>query len=146
MNIKNICYPYQQFTTLIFNDRLVYLPMHVITPEPIFHYKTERILLRYHYSIQINNLVRTLPGVRWSQTYKAWHIPMNDAAYKAALSLLLPLCTIDDKALKQWLEKRTLVQGIQINEMPAGITPKQAAVYGKISSANLADWKRWYCF
>jgi hypothetical protein len=65
--------------------------MKPITLEPILHRNIERILIRYDYNSAIHDLVKTLPGARWSQTYKAWHLPMNDGAQEAALCLLRPV-------------------------------------------------------
>jgi site-specific recombinase XerD len=67
---------------------------------------------------------------------------MNDAAYKAALTLLMPLCTMDDTVLKQYLQKRRAVQGTQVKDMPPDMTAKQVVAYGKITTHNLAELQR----
>lgn len=67
---------------------------------------------------------------------------MNEAAYKAAFALLHPVYTIDNTALRAYLQKRKAVQGTQAREKPAELTPKQVAVYGKISSHNLGELER----
>jgi len=113
-----------------------------ITAHPIFHNKAERILLRYDFNAAINKLVKALPGVRWSQTHKAWHIPLNEAAYKAAQELLRPVAELDISILSAYLHKRKAVQQTQPAEKPAELTPKQVAVYGKISSHNLAELEK----
>lgn len=48
--------------------------------EPIIHKGTKRIVLRFEYKPEWNNLVRNLPGATFSFTLKAWHIedtPVN---------------------------------------------------------------------
>lgn len=47
---------------------------------PIIHYDEKRIKLLYHYKNGdvIDTLVRELPGRRWSETKKCWHIPYTD--------------------------------------------------------------------
>jgi integrase/recombinase XerD len=113
-----------------------------ITAEPIFHNKAERILFRYQYNNQINNVVKMLPGVRWSQTHKAWHLPMNEAVYKIASEQLQTLADLDITLLSEYLQKRKLVLQTQLSEKPAELSPKQAAVYGKINSHNLGELER----
>ncbi|MEA2042734.1 MAG: tyrosine-type recombinase/integrase [Bacteroidota bacterium] len=46
----------------------------------IFLYEKEhkgqnRLLLKYPYNKVLNNMVRKIPGRRWSKTLKAWHLP-----------------------------------------------------------------------
>jgi integrase/recombinase XerD len=43
--------------------------------EPIIHHKEARIVLHFDYSAAANQRVRQLPGARWSNTLKAWHVP-----------------------------------------------------------------------
>lgn len=45
--------------------------------EPITHQKEARIVLYFDYSADANQRVRQLPGARWSNTLKAWHVPDN---------------------------------------------------------------------
>ena len=45
--------------------------------EPIIHQKESRIALYFEYSAAANQRVRTLPGAKWSNTLKAWHVPDN---------------------------------------------------------------------
>ncbi len=42
--------------------------------ELINHDNAARILLRFNRQIEWEQLVRTIPGARWSRTYRAWHI------------------------------------------------------------------------
>jgi hypothetical protein len=113
-----------------------------IKVEPIFHNKSERILLRYAYNNAINNLVKNLPGVKWSQTHKAWHLPLNEAAFKIAVEQLRPVAELDIGLLSTYLQKRKRVQQTQLTEKPAELTPKQIAVYSTISTHNLAELER----
>jgi len=109
--------------------------------EPIFHNKTERIAIRCSYSV-INKIIRTIPGAKWSQGNKCWHIPLNEAVYKIAVQLLQPHATIDIKLLSAYLYKRKKVNDGQVQEKPAQLTPKQVAVYGKISNYNLIQLEK----
>ena len=74
--------------------------------EPVYHRNAERILLRYGNIPAINRIVRTLPNARWSQTKRAWHVPLNKEVYKKVWELLSPHCAIDCTVLRAYLEKR----------------------------------------
>lgn len=84
--------------------------MKPITLEPILHRNIERILIRYDANPSITNLVKTLPGVRWSQTHKAWHLPMDGGTQEAALCLLRAMFVVDDIQLEVYLAKRKKVR------------------------------------
>ncbi len=107
--------------------------------DPIFHKKTERIAIQCNYNAAINKIIKTIPGARWSQTNNCWHIPLNEAVYKAAVSLLQPHGSIDIKLLSAYLHKRKKIQDGQVKEKSAALTKKQAAVYLKVSTHNLAQ-------
>jgi integrase/recombinase XerD len=116
--------------------------MAAISLNPIFHNKEERIALQYDYSKEINNVVRTIPGVHWSQTLRCWHIPMSEAICQQALALLQPVNDIHRTALSAYLHKRKLVEATQIEEKPFELSPKQVRIYGKISNHNLEELER----
>ena len=107
--------------------------------DPIFHNKAERIAIHCNYNAAINKIIKTIPGARWSQTNNCWHIPLNEAVYKTAVKLLQPQAPIDIKKLSAYLHKRKKIQDSQVKEKPAALTKKQATVYGKISTHNLAQ-------
>ena len=110
--------------------------------EPVFYNKAERIAVRCDYNTAINKKLKMIPGARWSQTNKYWHIPLNEAVYKKAVTLLLPHGGIDIKLLRTYLQKRKKVQESHVKEKPAPLTQKQAVVYGKISNYNLGQLER----
>ncbi len=49
--------------------------MQTILVEKVNHKNEDRLLLRFHYDESSIALVKNLPGSRWSQTHKAWHVP-----------------------------------------------------------------------
>lgn len=49
--------------------------METINLAIVHHKQTPCIALQYKYNPAINNCVRKVPGIRWSQTLKAWYIP-----------------------------------------------------------------------
>jgi integrase/recombinase XerD len=47
--------------------------------EPVVHHTEKRLILRFEYKPEWNNLVRTFAGAKWSYTLKGWHIADNEA-------------------------------------------------------------------
>lgn len=46
----------------------------VITPKPVMHDGAKRIALYFANTPALNQMVRNIPGARWSRTLQAWHI------------------------------------------------------------------------
>ncbi|HNR20993.1 MAG TPA: tyrosine-type recombinase/integrase [Bacteroidia bacterium] len=49
-----------------------------IITEPLLHDGKNRIALKFKYNAAHVARVKKLPGVKWSQTHKCWHVPDND--------------------------------------------------------------------
>ncbi len=114
----------------------------LIALEPIFHNHEERIAIRFRYHAGISQMLRSLPGVSWSQTKKAWHIPVDDATIRLALDNLEAYGQLDRSKLDSYLEKRRQVAATQPGQPTAALSEKQVALYGKISNANLAELEK----
>jgi integrase/recombinase XerD len=52
-----------------------HLLAHGISPESIVHKGEQRIKLSFEKNAAIAELIKRLPGRKWSQTLKSWHIP-----------------------------------------------------------------------
>lgn len=75
----------------------------------LFHRQKENIAICYPRDAAINNIVRKLKGVKWSQTNKCWYLPLSAASYKAIHEALRPQAVIDDSLLKNYLQKKKQV-------------------------------------
>lgn len=73
---------------------------------PLYHRGKEVIALCAPYEKTLNGVIRTLSGVKWSQTHKVWYMPWGKASYDAVVAALQPLATIDHRPLKVYLDKR----------------------------------------
>lgn len=71
------------------------------------HKGEERIFLKYAYNEAINNQVRKLPGVRWSQTRKMWHCPINKEVVQNISEQCKGIAIVNTDMLKEPLIKRT---------------------------------------
>lgn len=50
------------------------------------HKEQDRLFLEFKYDAELIALIRTVEGIAWSQTRKAWHIPDTKEAYEQLLS------------------------------------------------------------
>lgn len=55
--------------------------MKAVQASYIFHHDEKRILLQFENCALLNKLIKSIPGARWSRTYKSWHIPCNNLLY-----------------------------------------------------------------
>ncbi len=114
---------------------------HIIL-QPLFHNKQERVVLVYTNLPLVNRIVRQLPGAKWSQTYKCWHIPLNETVCRKAIEQLKEYGEPDVEPLRMYLAKRKNVAATQVKEKNPALTQAQVKVYNKISDANLAELGR----
>lgn len=84
--------------------------METIILKPLLHRKEECIGIYFARNQSLNDLVRRLPGVKWSQTYTCWYVPLNETSYQKLVDAFKVHATIDKTALKQYLLKRKTVE------------------------------------
>ena len=76
---------------------------------PVMHNGEEKILLKYTNLQRLNLETRKIKGIKWSQTHKAWYLPLSEETYKKICASLQQHCVLDIKALQQYLEKKKLL-------------------------------------
>jgi integrase/recombinase XerD len=76
---------------------------------PVMHNGEEKILLKYPNLQKLNLETRKIKGIKWSQTHKAWYLPLSEETYKKICASLQQHCVLDKKALQQYLEKKKLL-------------------------------------
>lgn len=67
----------------------------VITLKPKYYNKAEQILICFDYNWTIINLVRTIPGRKWSQNLQNWYVKRSSEALKT-IRHILQNYTVDD--------------------------------------------------
>lgn len=70
------------------------------------HNGSERLFAAFEYNKALNALIRELPGVRWSKTYKQWHFVLNKEVVTRLREKLKDVAHIDSTELKTQLEQR----------------------------------------
>jgi hypothetical protein len=111
----------------------------IIELKPLHHRGQESIALLYDNYSLLNNIVKKLPGAKWSQTNKCWYVPMSKDSYDNICSKLNTTAIIETAGLKKYLERRKQVKATTV-EKPA-VThskPLVATKAWRLSSENLA--------
>ena len=113
--------------------------MQTITIKPIFHRGSEQAAIIFKHEKQINDEVKKIKGVRWSQTHHCWYTPLTKEDCRNAFNTLKAFGKIDETELKAYLEKRKTVVAIKkTSGQTPGMSPKSMAAYA-ISIENLAQ-------
>jgi len=74
--------------------------MQIITCHARTHRAEERLFLDCKYSSSINSILKKLPGIKWSQTHKQWHLPLSDGSYKKFSVSIAGIAGIDNAAAR----------------------------------------------
>jgi integrase/recombinase XerD len=81
-----------------------------ITVKLVTHDNQQRIALYFANTATLNQLVRAMPGARWSRTLKAWHLPDNTEnrlSFKLDLPILLNEIHLQKiEQFKRWLSSK----------------------------------------
>jgi len=80
--------------------------MHTITLSLKTHKGEERIFVEFESSKTINDAVKQVPGIRWSESNKRWHLPPEKNSIKELQQKVNLLAIIDTSVLKTQLEER----------------------------------------
>ena len=94
------------------------------------HDDVERIFIAFPYNADINNIVKQVTGIKWSQRKKQWHLPVDKTAVKLLAEKIKPHATLDISELQQQLLKR--------KQTSAAITKKENHLYHLLSNENKA--------
>jgi integrase/recombinase XerD len=82
--------------------------------KPLLHKDTEnRIGLFVTSNRFIHDAIKKLTAVKWSENMHCWHIPCTEPSYEAMCHALKELVIIDNKTLKDFLEKRKTINTVQ---------------------------------
>lgn len=120
--------------------------MQTITLQPLLHRGAEIIAVNCKNIAAINNVLKKVEGIQWSQTNRCWYIPQNEAAYhvlvKSLKEVLKQELSINTAALKEYLQKKKAYQkptAPAAGEAPAkrALNAKQVQIIAAVSAGNL---------
>ncbi|MGZ8551740.1 MAG: tyrosine-type recombinase/integrase [Chitinophagaceae bacterium] len=84
----------------------------LIILKPFFHRQQECIGLHYPHNLSLNNILKRIEGIKWSQTNRCWYLPLSRKNYTLLQAALQGKAKTDHSLLKQYLEKRKQVSAI----------------------------------
>ena len=74
--------------------------------KPLYHRQQEIIGIYFGSDALINSIVRKQPDVKWSQTNKCWHIPLNKENHSRLVLALKDKVQIEQSSLYNYLAKK----------------------------------------
>lgn len=80
--------------------------METIVLKPLLHRGAEHIVLHYKRDASLNNLVRSIKGMKWSRTHECWYLPVSKANINAIKEKLELLVKFDAGELNVYLRSR----------------------------------------
>lgn len=92
--------------------------MKTIIFHPFFYKGVDQIGIVFDNNQQLDQFVRKIKEVKWSQTKKCWYISLNKESCRSAYFDLSSYARIDLTELKQYLERRKQVSATFPNRHP----------------------------
>jgi len=111
--------------------------MKQVTLKPLHHRGRENIGIYFQNYSSLNNIIRKLKEVKWSQTNKCWYMPLSSDSYDLIKKALNKVAEINSAELKQYLEKR---KQIKATSAPLSNKPVSTNFITKTIAASPA-WK-----
>lgn len=103
----------------------ILIDLETVTLIPAIHRGAERIFIRCAPLKVLNDVIKRLPQVRWSRTYKSWYVPLDFDHYHRVCQSLAPLAVVETTVLRKYLLKR---KHVQATKMPALVPVKPAVI------------------
>lgn len=97
-----------------------------ITIKPLHHRGEEKLAIIFPFEKTIDFAVRSIKGIKWTQTHKCWYVPLSKESFENVLTSLRNVGELEYSALKEYLEKRKKIVAIksQTTAVPESINIK----------------------
>lgn len=115
------------------------LRMLSIQLKPLFHRNGEQIGIFFKKDSTLNDVVKKIKGIKWSQTHGCWYLAFTKQNYQVIIKNLKALAVIETGELKVYLEKKNKVINIkEISGQKRKVTERSMSNYA-ISNENLIE-------
>ena len=84
-----------------------------ITIKPIHHRGEEKLAIIFPFEKNIDYAVRSIKGIKWTQTYKCWYLPLSKESFETVSSRLKNMGNLEYSAIKVYLEKRKKIIAVK---------------------------------
>ena len=74
--------------------------MKTVTLTNLFHGNQDCIGISFDTDIRLNNIVKKLPGIKWSKQNNCWYLPLNPGSYQQLSAAFAGKANIEDVTLK----------------------------------------------
>ncbi len=106
--------------------------------KPLYHKNLECIGIYYSKDAIMNDLIKKLSGVKWSQTNKCWYMPLSPQSYAQINTVIKGKAVLDNSLLKSYLEKRKkVVATLTLPPKEVIVKPIAKSPVWKLSKENL---------
>ena len=106
--------------------------------KPLVHRQSENIAICFPNDAALNLAVRKLKGVKWSRTHTCWYLPLGKVSHSAICEALEGKAVIDDRLLKQYLQRKKQVVETIVSSNPQTAIP---IAVGTRAQATSPAWK-----
>jgi len=113
-----------------------------ITIKPILHRGEEQLAIFFPFNKNIDYAVRSIKGIKWTQTYKCWYLPLCKNSFETIKFKLKNLGTLEYSALKAYLEKRNKI--ISIKKQSSSL-PETIKIKNQLLKDSLLVQRICYC-
>lgn len=90
----------------------------LISFKPLHHRGDEQLAIHFTFVKEIDKAVRSIKGIKWSQTHRCWYLPLTRENFEAAFNKLKDAGRIEYGELSAYLKKRK--QAVSVREAVAG--------------------------
>ena len=84
-----------------------------ITIKPLHHRGEEKLAIIFPFDKTADYAVRSIKGIKWTQTHKCWYLPLNRESFETVSTRLRNLGEFDYSGLKEYLEKRKKIVALK---------------------------------
>jgi site-specific recombinase XerD len=120
--------------------RLISSMQNAINLQPLFHRNQENIAVYFAYNRPIDQAIKKIKGIKWTQTHKCWYLPMSQEAFLTLYHQLKGLAPIQFAELKTYLEKRKQLIAVKEATIDTGkpvIIRRETIAAFRISDENM---------
>ena len=105
--------------------------------KPFFHRGAEQVGIYFLKNKEIEQAVRKIKGVKWSQTNRCWYIPLTREDCKKAYDILKHITVINLLDLHEYLNKRRAITVVKKISGQQPVMKTGALITFKLSEENL---------
>ncbi|HRH47165.1 MAG TPA: tyrosine-type recombinase/integrase [Panacibacter sp.] len=114
--------------------------MQTITLKPFFHNNKECTGIYFKSNAQLNNIVKKMPGVKWSNTNKCWYFLLSRENYNVLIKAIGSNAITDNRLLKQYLERKNKIAAtVPVEKQKSKANPLPAAPSLQLISSHNTD-------